>query len=369
MTANSVPLIIHSDWSRSWGGQEIRTLTELRAMRTHGFRCGLMVPDDSELAQRGRQEGFPVWPVPFTSKFHLPSWRTIVRLLQELRPAVVNTHSSEDSWMAGAAARMLGVPLVIRTRHVLQPVSSTFSYRVFPHVILACSEAIRDGLVEQGVAPAKIVVQPTGIDEGRFVFSGETRQQIRSRYNIGEDEILVGNVGFLRVYKGQIFIVRTAAGMPPPFKFMLVGGGADHPMLDAEIDRLGLRDRFVITGHVENPEDYLSAFDILFFSSWDIEGIAQSFIQGLLYGMPLLVCRTPSIMEPLPSVHTYRLIDYDDLDAARGALEELRGHLGRDEEQIARQRDAIAARYGLQAMTANLLRLYASFGIKAPAGG
>jgi len=359
---NVSPLILHTDWSRSWGGQEIRTLTELREMRKHGFRCSLMVPESSELARRGREEGLTVWPVEFTSKFHLSSWKKIIQCMRQLRPAVVNTHSSEDSWMAGSAARLLGVPLVIRTRHVLAPISSSFSYR-FPHVVLACSEAIRDGLVDQGVPGDKIVVQSSGIDEERFRFSPDNRDQIRKQFGIGNDEILVGNVGFLRNYKGQDFIVRTAATMPEHFKFMLVGEGGERASLELEAEKLKVKDRFIFAGHQEKPEEYFSAFDILFFSSWGVEGIAQSYIQGLLYGLPLLVCRTPSIMEPLPHVHTYRLIDYDDLDAAREGLLALSNYLDKDEQGIESQRSAIAEHYGLNTMTENLLRLYSRHGI------
>lgn len=364
--ADLPPLIVHTDWSRSWGGQEIRTLTELREMRRHGFRCGLFVPEESELARRCGAEGFSVWPVEFRSKFHLPTWSRLVRLIRELRPAVLNTHSSEDSWMAGAAARACGVPLVVRTRHVLAPISSAFSYNVFPHCILACSEAIRTGLIDQGVRAEKIRVQPTGIDEERFRFSPERRLEIRARYGISDQEILVGNVGFLRIYKGQIFIVRTAAAMPAGYKFMLVGGGQDLPLLEAEVDRLGIRDRFIFAGHQERPEDFFSAFDILFFSSRDTEGIAQSYIQGLLYGLPLLVTRAASLLEPLPWVQTYSLVDYDDVPAARGGLLRLAGSVARDEERVARQRLEIGARYGLKRMTGNLLDLYAGFGIEPP---
>ena len=364
--SNNIPLLVHTDWSRSWGGQEIRTLTELREMRRHGFRCGLFVPEASELARRGRAEGFPVWPVEFSSKFHLPTWSRLVRLIRELRPAVINTHSSEDSWMAGAVARGCGVPLIVRTRHVLAPISSAFSYNAFPRVILACSEAIRAGLIDQGVKAGKIIVQPTGIDENRFRFSPERRKAIRARYGIGDDEVLVGNVGYLRIYKGQIFIVRTAAVMAPHYKFMLVGGGQDLPLLEAEVDRLGIRDRFIFAGHQERPEDFFSAFDILFFSSRDTEGIAQSYIQGLLYGLPLLVCRTASLLEPLPWVHTYCLVDYDDVQAARAGLLQLSGSVERDERKNDQQRQEIGARYGLRKMTGNLLELYARFEIEPP---
>ena len=364
MTRHDPPLIVHTDWSKSWGGQEIRTLTELRGMRDHRFRCALVVPEQSELARRGIEEGFTVYPVEFTSKFNISSWRGLFRTFKRIKPAVVNTHSSEDSWMAGAAARLHRVPLVVRTRHVLSPISSAVSYNLFSHVVLACSEAIRDGLTAQGVSADKIIVQPTGIDETRFCFSGEKRREIRAKYGIKKDEILVGNVGFLRIYKGQIFIVRTAAAMPDNYKFMLVGDGQDMPILQAEVEKLGVKDRFIFTGHQERPEDFFPAFDILFFSSWETEGIAQSFIQGLLYGLPLLVCRTPSILEPLSCVQTYRVIDYDDLQAACSELTYLSDHLQRDEEKIKQQRQAINRKYGLQTMMNNLLEVYSRHGVK-----
>jgi glycosyltransferase involved in cell wall biosynthesis len=364
MIRNEPPLIVHTDWSKSWGGQEIRTMTELREMRDKGFRCALVVPEQSELAKRGRDEGFTVCPVEFTSKFNISSWRALFRTLKKLKPAVVNTHSSEDSWMAGAVAKLCRVPLVLRTRHVLASISSAVSYNLFPHVVLACSEAIRDGLAAEGVSAGKIFVQPTGIDETRFQFSEENRRKIRAKYGIKDNEILVGNVGFLRIYKGQIFIVRTAAAMPDNYKFMLVGDGQDMPILQAEVEKLGVKDRFIFAGHQERPEDFFPAFDILFFSSWETEGIAQSFIQGLLYGLPLLVCRTPSILEPLSCVQTYRLIDYNDLQAACSGLTYLSDYLQRDEEKVKQQRLAISSKYGLKTMMNNLLEIYSRHGVK-----
>ncbi len=363
MNQQQPPLILHTDWSRAWGGQEIRTLTELREMRRLGCRTGLLVPRDSELARRGKDEGFAVYPVEFTSKFHLPSWQELFRVIRRLRPAVLNTHSSEDSWMAGCVARMCGVPLVARTRHVLAPISSALSYNLFPHVIFACSRAIRDQLADQGVAKEKIVVQPTGIDGRRFRYCEADRQEIRCRYHIGDKDILVGNVAFLRHYKGHAFIIRTAAGMPDNYRFMIVGGGRDQPLLEAQIRDAGLADRFVITGHQEEPERFFSAFDIIFFSSYEAEGISQSFIQGLLYGIPLLVCRIPSLLEPLEHVHTYELIDYDDIAASRQGLKRLAARRQRDEEAIQAQRDAILMHYGLERMVDTLVRVYGEHGI------
>jgi glycosyltransferase involved in cell wall biosynthesis len=247
---------------------------------------------------------------------------------------------------------------------VLAPISSSFSYNAFAHIVFACSESIADQLAEQKVRKEKIIVQSTGIDEQRFQFSAQDRQEIREQYGIGEQDILVGNISFLREYKGHQFIARTAAVMPDKYKFMIVGDGNGRAILEKDIAEAGVEDRFILTGHREDPERFFSALDIIFFSSYETEGISQSFIQGLLYGIPLLVCRTPSLLEPLEFVRQYRAVDYNDLAAAKAGLLELAEHLQRDEEMIAQQRRDIARKYGLTAMVKNILRVYAGYGVE-----
>jgi glycosyltransferase involved in cell wall biosynthesis len=360
---NQNPLVVHTDWSRAWGGQEIRTLTELREMKKHGFRVAMVVRKGAELARRGKEEGIDVHYIDFTSKFNLSAWRDLYRLFTKIRPAVVNTHSSEDSWMAGCVARICKVALIIKTRHVLATISSALSYNAFPHVIFACSESIGKQLVEQGVRSKKIIVQSSGIDEQRFVFRSRDREEIRNQYAIGDNDILVGNIAFLRHYKGHDFIVKTAAQLPGNYKFMIVGGGDDRALLEEQIAQAGVSDRFILTGHRENPEKYFSAFDMIFFSSYATEGISQSFIQGLLYGIPLLTCKTPSVLEPLEFVRYYRTVDYGDVETASKMLIELSDHTERNEQEVAEQRRAISVKYGLEKMVQTIINVYGEHGI------
>jgi len=359
------PLVVHTDASRVWGGQEIRVLTELREMRRLGFRVGLIVPVDSELARRGAAEGFPIHGVASFKKLNPWSWLKLFRVIKAIKPTVLNTHSSEDSWMAGAVARLCRVPLIIRTRHVLAPISSALSYAFFPHVIFTCSRAIADQLAAQGVSSEKTVVLSTGNDEARFRFSPENRQKIRREYGIGDKEILVGNVGFLRHYKGHRFIIKTAASMPSNYRFMIVGGGEEtRSSLQRLARELGVENRVVFTGHQEQPEQFLSAFDVFFFSSYEAEGVSQALIQSLLNGLPVLACRIPSTMEPLSHVEDYRLVDYDDVPAASQGLTELACLPLRDPERMARQHHIIASRYGLHGMVDILVATYGRYGIR-----
>lgn len=361
------PLVVHTDGSRSWGGQEIRILTELREMRRLGFRVVLIVPADSELARRGEAEGFPVHGVASFAKFSPRSWSQLVRIITAIKPTVLNTHSSEDSWMAGAVGRLCRVPLIIRTRHVLAPICSALSYNLFPHVIFTCSASIADQLIAQGVSSKKTVVLSTGNDAPRFLFSREHRQAIRHKYGIGDEEVLVGNVGFLRHYKGHRFIIKTVAALPANYRCMIVGGGGEElPALQALAHELGVENRVIFTGHQEQPELFFNAFDLFFFASYEAEGVSQALIQSLLNGLPVLACRIPSTMEPLSLVEDYRLVDYDDVPAACRELAALARLPLRDPERMARQHQVIASRYGIEGMVKILVDTYGRHGVQAP---
>ena len=60
---NNPPLIVHSDSSRAWGGQEIRVLTELREMRRRGCRVALIARVNAPLVQRCKDAAIAVYQV------------------------------------------------------------------------------------------------------------------------------------------------------------------------------------------------------------------------------------------------------------------------------------------------------------------
>ena len=357
-------LVVHSEYSKGWGGQEIRILEELREMKRNGVDVALLAPPESEIYKHSEAEGLRVYPVSFKSKFDIFSWIKLFKIFSKILPAVVNTHSSEDSWMAGAVARLTGVPLVIRTRHVSTPIGSTFSYRSFPHLILTTSKAIRSDLISKGLDGRHIESVPTGIDLQRFQFSVLNRDKSRRELGISNDELLVGNVCVLRSWKGLDFFLETAAVMPSKFKFIIIGDGPQMGHLKRKADSLGIdKKRIIFAGHKQDIERYFSALDLFFFTSYASEGVPQSLLQAIANGLPVVACRTPSVEETLQGVVPKEFVTHGNIQEAQVALQKVAHDAVGSEDYRRFDNDAVVAKHGLKEMTQALLELYGRYGV------
>jgi glycosyltransferase involved in cell wall biosynthesis len=364
------PLIVHTECSDGWGGQEIRIMEEMRGMRRRGLNTALIAPGHSLILARARKEGFPAYPVRFKNKGHLPSWISLFPLLKRLRPDILNTHSSDDSWMAGFAGRILRIPIIVRTRHVSTPIGSTFSYRFFSDYILTTSKAIRDDLTARGLPGERIYPVPTGIDSERFSYRTHWREEIRSRHGIDAAEVLVGNICVLRSWKGLDFFLETAALVKEKaFRFILVGDGPQRERLERKASGLGLGRRIIFAGHREDIEKYFSALDLFFFTSYANEGVPQSLLQARSVGVPMLACSTPSVVETLKGYRRVSFLEYGDAKKAIEALLAAAGDLTVPEAERREQNAWIRANHDLETMITTLTDLYARWGVRTDMEG
>src|ERR1700722_7903468 len=177
--------ILHTESSLGWGGQEVRVLAELEWMRTQGHWVALAAPPASAIAKRARDAGILFYPLR-THKALLPF--EVVRLSAWLNwneVEVVNTHSSNDGWLAGIAARLAMRPILIRSRHIEVDYPNRFwsglAFRSLPDHVITTSQRIADRLAaEMEIPPARVTCIATGVDLARFnpEAKGTLRQEL-----------------------------------------------------------------------------------------------------------------------------------------------------------------------------------------------
>ena len=148
-------------------------LAELEWMRAQGHWVALGAHPQSQIAKRAAAADIRFYPLR-TSKVLLPY--EVVRLacfIIQNRVQMVNTHSSNDGWLAGMAARLAMLPILIRSRHIEVDYPNKFSsgvaFRRLPHHVITTSQKIADRLqAELGVKPERVTCVATGVDLTRF---------------------------------------------------------------------------------------------------------------------------------------------------------------------------------------------------------
>jgi glycosyltransferase involved in cell wall biosynthesis len=132
--------------------------------------------------------------------------------------------------------------------------------------ILCVSEAAKGLLSQQyGVDPGKIFVLPNGVDLAHFE-RGADPAETRRRLGLGSDPV-IGFAGSFRQWHGLDLLLESFSCLladEPSARLLLVGDGPARGALEAQIDRLRLAGRVVITGFVPQAQvpDYLHVLDV-----------------------------------------------------------------------------------------------------------
>jgi glycosyltransferase involved in cell wall biosynthesis len=146
---------------------------------------------------------------------------------------------------------------------------------------------IKHELESEGIDSSKITAMPFGVDVQRFA-SGD-RDRARAKYGIG-DSFLVMYVGRLASLKRVDELIRAMALIKENVKLMIVGGGPERDRLETLSKKLGVEDRVIFAGRVDDEElpDYYAACDVWATASRH-EGFCVPVVEAMAAGKPVIV--------------------------------------------------------------------------------
>jgi len=347
----------------------MRVFAELEWMRAQGHWVALAAHPKGQIARRAHEAGFKVRPLN-TSKALLPvEVASLARWLKRHRVEIVNTHSSNDGWTAGIAARIAGC-LLIRSRHIEVDYPNRFwsgiAYRTLPHHILTTSERIATRLTSELAIPReRVTCIATGIDLQRF--HPGTPGTLRQQLCLPKDIPLVGMISVLRSWKGHDTFLEAAAELLKsgrPLHFIIAGDGPGRTELAKKIAGPPWRDNVTLLGHRSDVENVLASLDVLVLPSYAHEGIPQIILQAQAMARPVVATSIGGIPEVVEDGVTGLLIKPRDAStlAARVTrlldIPELRAQLG------AAARTYAETTHGIDRMGARLLDLYGQLATK-----
>ena len=157
---------------------------------------------------------------------------------------------------------------------------------------LACGEAASiDGWGKGAVTKGKVTILPNAIDPERFKFCEKSRQEIRARYGIKDDDFVIGHVGRFYPQKNHDFLIDVFSEVhkqKPNAKLLLLGDGPLQEKIREKTEILGIAESVIFAGLQKDPAPFYSAMDVFAFPSlW--EGLGIVLLEAQYNGLPCVV--------------------------------------------------------------------------------
>jgi glycosyltransferase involved in cell wall biosynthesis len=282
----------------------------------------------------------------------LPAVLELRRLIRELRPHVLHTHTAKAGAIGRMAAALSGrsrPQVVVHTfhGHVLRgyfsPWKGAFFRQLernlarFSDALIAVSPEVRDDLVRLGVAPAdKISVIRLGLDlDARAGAQPTARAEIRAQLGIAERGFVAGWLGRMTEIKRADDLLRAFAAVrrSRDADLLLVGDGPLRPQLEALAAELGIESSCHFVGYREDVGSYLAASDVIVLTSAN-EGTPVTLIEALAAERPVVSTNVGGVRDVVGDDAGF-LVDGGDVAAVADRLvrladdPELRARLGR----------------------------------------
>lgn len=249
----------------------------------------------------------------------LEAYRQLWRLTGQVGFGLIHCHSPIGGALARAVAHFRGIP-VIYTAHGFHfykgaPVKNWLLYYPVEKLLAYWTDVLvtinREDytFARLNLNAGKIYRVPgVGIDIGRFAHKGagdgfdgydrydgydrhEKRREVRARYHIPQDAILLLSVGELSVRKNHRAVLEALAAMGRRDVYYLIcGQGALEGWLARHARQLGVGGNVRFAGYVGHIEDVYRAADIFVFPSLQ-EGLPVALMEAMAAGLPILCSR------------------------------------------------------------------------------
>lgn len=350
-----------------FGGAERHILGLGAFLRERGLSPRVILFHDRELAGRCREDGLPVHILPTSGAFDLTGPRRVGDVLAQHGVRLAHVHGYKA---AANTALARGRFAMCATLHgqgepTWRHPEAYLKDRLYRGLeISACRRRravvcfVTEDLRQRHGQRYRQLVQftvPNGIEP-------LAREDFPERpAGLLPDRLHALMVGRLSGVKGIDLAIDALAQVPQdvPWHLNLVGEGGLRTELEAQVGRLGLRDRVSFLGFRRDVFALMAHSDLLVMSSHH-EGLPYTLLEAMSLGMPTLASDVGGLAEVLRHEQTGLLVPAGAMAQLAAALvrlgrdRELRLRLGEEAARVQRER------FTLTAMGEGYLRAYAA---------
>ncbi len=302
-----------------------------------------------------REAGIPVHFINKRSKFDPLAYGRLKAKLRELRPDIVHTWLFAANCYGRAAAKAVGVPVIIAGERSVDPWKR--SWQIFidkwlmkhTTAVITNTAAVTDFYASRGLVTDRFVVIPNAVEP--YTGPAISRDEAFRRLGIPPRDKLVLAIGRLWPQKGYMDLVWAGELMAVAHGsawLVIVGDGPQRERLQQFRDDSRAENSVRFAGERTDARELLSATDVLWNGS-HYEGQSNTILEAMAQGVPVIASDIPGnrdlvaheqtgYLYPLGDVAvlsrlTVRLLNDESLRSTMGQAAQSRA---RDEFSIAR---------------------------------
>ena len=230
-------------------------------------------------------------------KKDITAFLAICRCIRRFKPDIIHTHTAKAGILGRLAGKLMGVKTIIHTFHgnVFQGYFSPRKTQFFINLekmlalcstkIIAISQLQKEELLNFKITKeSKLEIVKLGFDFSNVIPEKSYKTDFRKRFNIEENDILVGIVGRLAPIKNHEMFVDIAEivlkSIKTNIKFVIIGDGEVKQNIEAYIKEKGLQEYFIFTGFTNNLKEIYSEIDYITLTSKN-EGTPVAIIEAM----------------------------------------------------------------------------------------
>lgn len=214
--------------------------------------------------------------------------KRIEQVVNKVKPELIHAHSPAlNALPAISIGGKYGLPVVYEVRAFWEDAAVDHGtsrewglrYRMTRHFetyvmqkanqVTTICEGLRKDIVARGIQASRVTVVPNAVDcsifkQGRVLDEGLKR-------SLGlEGSRVIGYVGSFYAYEGLDLLLKAYPKIleyAPDVRILLVGGGAQEPVLKSMACDLGVEDKVVFVGRIphEKVQDYYGVLDLMIY--------------------------------------------------------------------------------------------------------
>jgi glycosyltransferase involved in cell wall biosynthesis len=324
--------------------------------------------NSAEFVAAARELELEVDVIPERGRFDRSVIAVLRNIVAQRSPDVIVTHQVKSHFLMNVSRLWQKYPWVAFNhgytttdrKMLLYNQLDRWSLPKADRVVTVC-DAFKQKLVKMGVSRERIHVQHNSIRPEPAVKVEEMRA-LQRRLGMKEGTRMILAVGRLSKEKAQIVLLRAFKNLSETHgeinaRLVIVGDGPEREPLAAAAASLGLSDRVIFTGQVNNVQVYFVAADVLVNPSHS-EGSPYVLLEAMAAGLPIVATAVGGVPEMIENNETALLVPASDPQAMANAIarmlndEKLAGQLAENASEL------VSSRLSPEAHVRSLAEIY-----------